>query len=126
MNIYCKNKLRNYFVQAAPHLKDIIAIKFVDKKLGQGACLTWGRVFTEKELLEIIKKECFKQGFENLASIQFCYSLQDIAKYPYFYERWIYFVRQNIPYKYGYKKWVNIKKQALLEGQDIKFTGLEI
>ncbi len=123
MAFYRKHKLRNYFMQATPNFKDIVAIKFFDKNLGDGACVTWGRVFKEKELLEIIKSQCLQQKFNDIQSIKHCYSLQEIAEYPYFYERWIYFIQQNIPYKYGYKKWVQTKRQALLEGQDIKFTG---
>lgn len=123
MAFYHKYKLRNYFVQAMPHLNDIIAIKLFDENKGAGACITWGRIYKEKELLDIIKNQCLNLGFENLKLIEFCYSLQDIAQYPYFYEQWIYFAQQDIPYKNCYKKWVLIKRQALLDGHDIKFTG---
>ena len=87
-------------MQAAPNLKDIIAIKFIDNKLGEGACITWGRVFKKEELLDIIKTQCAKKGFKNITSIEHCGSLQSISKYPCFYEQWIYFVQQNIPYKF--------------------------
>ncbi len=66
MAFYRKHKLRNYFIQASPNLKDIIAIKFIDQNMGQGACITWGRIFKEEELLEIVKVQCVKQGFENI------------------------------------------------------------
>lgn len=125
MAFYCKKKLYNYFVQAAPDIKDIIAFTFIDNDKVIGACMTWGKVFKEEELLKIISTQCLRQGFHNVKKIHQCYSLQEICKYPYFYERWTYFVQQNIPYKFGYKKWILAKQQAMREGQDIKFIKLQ-
>lgn len=124
MKFYNKYRLRKYFVQALPNLKDVIAIKITDKKLGEIGCITWGRIFSEIELLKILKDECFKHGFENIESIIYCYSLQDIANYPYFYERWIHFLQQDIPYKVDYKNWLIAKRQTVLDGKDIQFTGI--
>jgi len=125
MRFYRKHKLRHYFVQASENIKDIIGIKFFDKKLGKGACITWGRIFNDQELLKVVQEQCVKQGFENIESMNICYSLQEIARYPYFYESWIYFVQQDIPYKYSYKKWKEEKQKALCMGKEIKFVKLE-
>lgn len=110
-------------MRAMPDLKDIIAIKFCDKNGKQGACITWGKIFTEQELIEIIKDQCLQQEFENVVSIAYCYSLQEVSKYPYFYERWMHFVQQDISYQHAYKKWVQRKREAILHGQDIKFMA---
>lgn len=123
MSFYDKHKFHNYFIQATSHLKDIIGIKLFDKKMGQAACITWGRVYKEEELLELIKVQFIQYGFENIESIEPCYSLQEITIYPYFYEQWIYFIQKRIPYKTGYKIWLQEKRRALLGGQDIKFVG---
>lgn len=123
MSFYDKHKLHNYFVKAAPSLKDIIGIQFLDKEKGRAACITWGNIYKEDELLELIKVQGAQYGFNNIEFIEYCYSLQEIAGHSYFYERWIYFVQQIIPYENGYKIWVKEKKQAIFNGQDIKFLG---
>jgi len=123
MSFYNKYRLHKYFVRAAPHLRDIIGFKFFDKKIGEAACITWGGVYKEDELLKLIKIQCVQQGFKNIELIESCYSLQEIAAYQYFYERWVYFMQQNIPYKNDYKMWLQKKQQTILNGQDIKFVG---
>ena len=123
MSFYDKHKFHNYFVQAAPHLKDVIGIKFSDKKMGQAACITWGRVYKEEKLLELIKTRCAQYCFKNIELIEVCYSLQEIAAYQNFYEGWVYFIQQNVPYKNGYEIWQQRKRQKILAGQDIKFVG---
>jgi|GEM_PF-2289910 len=123
MSFYDKHKLHNYFIQATPHLQDIIGIKFFDEKMGQAACMTWGKVYKEDKILELVKVKCAQYGFRNIESIEVCYSLQEITIYPFFYEQWIYFIHEHIPYKDGYKKWLLKKQEVLLHGQDIKFVG---
>lgn len=125
MALYCKQKLSNYFIQALPDTKDIVAIKFYDGERGQGACLTWGRVFKEEKLLDVVKAACNQHGFENVVSIELCYSLQEVVKCSYFYESWIYFVQQHIPYKRGFKEWVKLKQNMLVVGYDIKILELK-
>ena len=123
MSFYDKHKFDNYFVQAIPHIKDIIGVKFFDKKMGQAACITWGRVYTEETLIKLIETQCVQYGFKNIELIEICYSLQEIVVYHNFYERWAYFAQEKIPYKNDYKTWLKKKQRAILEGQDIKFLG---
>ncbi|MBP6869901.1 hypothetical protein KBC04_03400 [Candidatus Babeliales bacterium] len=124
MAFYCKQKIAHYFLKNSLYSIKMIGISFVDAKKGKGACITWGRVLEDKELLDAVRAECGRRGFNNLESIECCYSLQEIAKDSYFYESWIYFVQQDIPYKRDFKKWLKLKRQALLDGTDIKFIEI--
>ena len=107
-------------------MEDIVGIKFEDKKMGEGAFLTWGRLFDEvdeSELLDLIKKHLPNWNINNLESIEVCYSLQEVSDQPYFYECLIKFIQEPIPYGAKYKAWKKKKKKALLEGKDIYFMG---
>jgi hypothetical protein len=107
-------------------MEDIVGIKIKDKKCGEGAFITWGRLFhviDDKELLEVIKKHMGRWGITELESIELCYSLMEIAHMPYFYECLIRFIQEPIPYGPKYEAWKKKKIKALKDGHDIYFTG---
>jgi len=108
-------------------MNDIVAIKFLDKKYGDGAAITWGNVFEEKELLKVV--ECGLQDtFEvsEIISIKICDSLEEIADQPYFYECLMRFIQQSVPTKEKkYSKWLNKKKKSMKCGYDIYFNGFK-
>jgi len=107
-------------------MEDIVGIKIKDKIKGEGALITWGRLFDpvdETELLDVIKAHVARWGINDLESISVCYSLKEIADQPYFYESLIRFIQEPIPYGSGYESWKRKKKKALKKGEDIYFTG---
>ncbi len=87
-------------------MKDIVGIEFFDKKYGDGAALVWGKLFDERELLQVVGKGLQSRfGAEEIVSIKICQSLVDIADHPYFYECLIRFIQEPIPTgKNKYKK----------------------
>ena len=107
-------------------MEDIVGIKIKDKKNGEGAFITWGRLFhpvDDKELLEVVKKQFPRWGITELESIELCYSLMEISHFPYFYECLIPFIQEPIPKGLKYKNWVKKKQKALKDGHDISFTA---
>lgn len=106
-------------------MDDIVAIKVIDKKYGEGGFITWGRLFhiiDDKELLDVIKKHYSRWG-NDLESIELCYSLNEISHIPYFYEALIRIIQEPIPFGPKYGAWVRKKQKALLEGKEIYFAG---
>jgi len=109
-------------------MEDIVGIKFCDKKYGQGAVITWGRVFDiidDEELLKVVSLHLRKYGTENIESIELCYSLMEIADQPYFYETLIHFIQEPIPFGCRYQKWLKKKRRALNAGEEIGFVGFK-
>ena len=109
-------------------MEDIVGIKFIDKIEGEGAVITWGRIFDnldDKELLEVVKKRLIRFGAKNIESIKLCYSLMEIADQPYFYECLIYFIQNPIPFGDGHASWIEKKRKALCSGNDISFLGFK-
>src|SRR3989339_1246462 len=108
-------------------MEDLIGIEFVDKKYEDGAVITWGKIFKETELLEIIKDGLHRRfGAKEIESIKLCNSLVQIADHPYFYECLIRFIQEPIPSgKNKYKKWVKAKRQDLQNVYDVAFTGFK-
>lgn len=107
-------------------MEDIVGIKIKDKIKGEGALITWGRLFDavdETELLNVVKKHLPIWGINDLELIEVCYSLMEIADQPYFYECLIRFIQEPIPYGSKYESWKRKKRKALKEGEDIYFTG---
>ena len=107
-------------------MENIVGIKVKDKIQGEGAFITWGRLFgtiDEEELLNIVKQHLPKWGISHLESIELCYSLMEIANQPYFYECLIRFIQEPIPQGLKYEAWKRKKIKALKEGNDIYFTG---
>jgi len=109
-------------------MEDIVGIKFVDAIAGEGAVITWGRVFhnfDDKELLKVVKKRLIGFGAKNIESIELCYSLVEIADQPYFYECLAYFIQNPIPFGDDYASWVKAKQKALRDGKEISFLGFK-
>ncbi|MDP3787699.1 MAG: hypothetical protein Q8Q60_00095 [Candidatus Chromulinivorax sp.] len=109
-------------------MEDIVGIKFVDAKRGEGAVITWGRLFhviSDKILLEVVKKVLPKFGVLDLQSIELCYSLMEISDQPYFHEQLSFFIKRPIVFGSTYKKWVRKKRIALQKGREILFTGFK-
>jgi len=107
-------------------MEDIVGIKFKDKIRGEGALITWGRLFDRvdsTELLEVVKPHLSSFGVTELESIELCYSLMEISHFPYFYECLIPFIQEPIPNGIKYKTWVKKKQKALKDGHDISFTA---
>jgi|SRR3989339_408507 len=109
-------------------MEDIVGIKFVDRKKGEGAVITWGRLFdiiSDKILLEVVKKKLPQFGVHDLESIELCYSLMEISDQPHFHEQLSYFIKRPIIFGITYKKWVRKKRIALQNGREILFTGFK-
>jgi len=109
-------------------MDDIVGIKFIDKKMGEGAVITWGRLFDSvdaDELLDVVKKKLPNFGVHNLDSIELCYSLMEISDQPYFHEQLKYFIKRPIFFDNKYEKWVRKKREALKQGKEILFTGFK-
>src|SRR3990167_1931720 len=109
-------------------MEDIVGIKFLDKIQGEGAVITWGRIFDnldDKELLNVVKNRLVRFGAKDIESIELCYSLMEVANQPYFYECLIYFMQNPIPFGDGYASWVKTKQKALRDGNDISFLGFK-
>lgn len=109
-------------------MENIVGIKFVDRVEGEGAVITWGRIFDvidDTELLKVVSCKLVDYGVENLDSIELCYSLMEIADQPYFYETLIRFVQEPIPFGRGYEKWKKKKRKALIAGNEIAFMGFK-
>lgn len=107
-------------------MEDIVGIRIKDSIKGEGAFITWGRLFDavdDTKLLNIIKDQASLWGIYHLETIELCYSLQEIADQPYFHECLIKFIQEPIPYGEGYDLWKSKKKRALKKGKDIYFTG---
>src|SRR3989339_1670959 len=109
-------------------MENIVGIKFTDKIKGEGAVITWGRIFDiidATELLDVVKKRLIKCGANNIESIELCYSLMEISDQPYFYECLVYFIQNPIPFGDGYATWVKKKRKTLLAGKEISFLGFK-
>ncbi|MBP6869902.1 hypothetical protein KBC04_03405 [Candidatus Babeliales bacterium] len=109
-------------------MEDIVGIKFIDREEGQGAVITWGRLFhpvDDSELLVLVQKKLFHYGVKNIESIELCYALFEISNQPYFYECLSYFIQHPIPRGNKYESWARKKRKALRKGQDISFLGFE-
>lgn len=109
-------------------MDDIVGIKFFDKNKGEGAIITWGRLFhpvSDKILLEVVKKKLPDFGVHNLKSIELSYSLMEISDQPYFHEQLTYFIKRPIFFNKKYPRWVKRRREALKNGREILFTGFK-
>jgi hypothetical protein len=109
-------------------MENIVGIKFIDKKRGEGAVITWGRLFhpvSDKILLEIVKKKLPYFGVHNLESIELSYSLMEISDQPYFHEQLTYFIKRPIKFDSKHPRWIKRKREALKNGREILFTGFK-
>lgn len=109
-------------------MENIVGIKFVDKQRGEGAVITWGRLFDsvdDTELLEVVKKKLPSFGVYDLEDIEISYSLMEISDQPYFYEQLAYFIKRPVYFGNDYDKWKRKKREVLKKGCEILFTGFK-
>ena len=107
-------------------MDDIIAVEVKDGKRGNAAFLTWGRVFDriDPDIIENkIAAAAPRFGLHNIKSVQVCWSLQEVARYPYFYEALVAFSWKPIPFGKGYKAWAAKKRKEISAGKEIYFLG---
>lgn len=109
-------------------MEDVVAIKFIDKDRGEGAFITWGRLFDvvdDHQLLQVVKRNLPFFGIYNVESIELCYSLMEISDQPYFHEQLTFFIKRPISFDNSYKKWCRKKRLTLKKGHEILFTGFK-
>jgi len=109
-------------------MEDILGVKFFDKKRGEGAVITWGKIFEEAELLLVLKNTLQKKfGARDIESIKVCDFLGQISDHPYFYECLISFIQAKfMPVgRLKSKKWVSSKRKALRNKDEILFNGFK-
>jgi hypothetical protein len=107
-------------------MEDLIALEVVDKKRGRAAFLTWGRLFDRVDTSQIeavVTAAIKKFGFSEILSIRVCDSLQEVASYRYFFEKFFLFSREPIPFGPKYKIWAAKKRRALKAGREIALIG---
>ena len=109
-------------------MEDIIAIKVLDKKKGEAAFLTWGRVFDRVDpahIEKVLTRFLPKYGLNDVAKVTVCWSLKDVASYPYFFEKLVFFAWKPIPFGKRYKSWAFKMKRAISSGKEIYFLGIK-
>jgi hypothetical protein len=108
-------------------MEDVIAIEVTDRKRGQAAFMTWGRIIdpidTDKTIASLTPVFA-KAGFLDVVDVNVCENLGMASGYPYFYEGIIHFASKKIPYGRGYKAWEERTRLAMLRGKDVYFLGL--
>lgn len=107
-------------------MEDVVGILVNDKKRGQIAFLTWGRVFDpvdSKPLVRAVASGLSKFGIEN-ATITVCHSLKDVASAEYFFEGLLKLGQKRIPYgKQSYPVWMRKMQRAITRGREIYLIG---
>ncbi len=109
-------------------MENVVGIKFIDKKRGEGAVITWGRLFdtvNADELLKVITKKLPDFGVHNLESIELSYSLMEISDQPYFHEQLTFFIKRPIIFNTKHSRWIKRRREALKNGREILFTGFK-
>jgi len=108
-------------------MEDVVAIKITDRKKGQVAFLTWGRVFdrTDPKPLEKAVANGVKHfGFVNVISIAVCDSLQEVRACEYFFEGLIAISWRPIRFKKNtYKPWAEKMRKSIARGKELYFLG---
>jgi hypothetical protein len=105
-------------------MEDIIGFIVSDSKKGHGAFITWGRIISPDKALEVLSRALPTFGFSGSAKIRICDSLQEVSKYPYFFEGLFYFSARHIPYGKNYRLWSNRMEKQMNLGKEIYFIGL--
>jgi hypothetical protein len=70
-------------------VEDVVAVKLRDRKRGDWAVVTWGRVYDpvdEKPLLDALRRVAPRMGFPDLEQLEVCYHLGEVREYQYFHE----------------------------------------
>jgi hypothetical protein len=108
-------------------MEEIVGILVNDKKRGDVAFLTWGRVFDRvdsKSLVRALVNGLRKFGIGEEASITVCQSLKEIASAEYFYEGLLSLAQKRVPYgKRSYPVWKCKMQRAINGGKEIYLVG---
>jgi hypothetical protein len=85
-------------------MEDVVAVKLRDRKRGEWALVTWGRVYDavdEKPLLDALRRVAPLLGFPDLEDLEVCYHLGEVRDYQYFHEALLNFAGRmaNEPYE---------------------------
>ena len=107
-------------------MEHIVGIKIRDKIIGTVGFITWGRIFhpvDSEELLTIVTQHAPKFGISHILSIELCDTLQEVAKFPYFYEALFEF-SHSFALANDYKTWKADIKKTMKQGEGIYFLGL--
>lgn len=85
-------------------MEDVVAVKVRDRKRGEWALVTWGRVYDavdETPLLDALRRIAPRLGFAALEDVTVCYHLGEVREYQYFYEALLNFAARmaNEPYQ---------------------------
>jgi hypothetical protein len=79
-------------------MDDVVGIIAHDEEHGPMAFLTWGGIFEGPEaLLDAARTSMVRFGVPAEVRLTVARTLQEVAKYPYFYEGLLYFSRQPAP-----------------------------
>jgi|SRR6266850_1197486 len=109
-------------------MDDIVAIRVSDKKKGNVAFLTWGRVFDSTDpqpLKNAVASAVAKRfGLRDIVSIEICESLQDVTRHKYFFEALIAVSSKPIPYgRRTYKPWAAKMRREIKNGKALYSLG---
>jgi hypothetical protein len=108
-------------------MEDVVAVE-VELDNGQRRYfVTWGRIqsSTDPEPLEkLILSQCrrFRLGGEPLRA-RVCWSLQEAAKAPFFFEALFGMAQTQIPFGDGYEAWQKERLSAMRDGKEIRYLG---
>jgi hypothetical protein len=109
-------------------MEDVIGIAAIDKKMGHGALMTWGRIFDpvdDKGILEITRVVLPKYGFLNVRKVAICSSLKEVASFPYFFEALLSFSWKPIPFgERSYATWRKRIETEMRAGKHFHFLGI--
>jgi hypothetical protein len=89
-------------------MEDVVAIKLRDRKRGEWAVVTWGRVYDavdETPLLDAIRRVAPQIGFPDLEHAEVCYHLGDVRDYQYFHEALLAFAARMAGEPYLTEAW---------------------
>ncbi|HTW82653.1 MAG TPA: hypothetical protein VMD91_01145 [Candidatus Sulfotelmatobacter sp.] len=79
-------------------MEDVVGIIAHDEEHGPMAFLTWGGIFESPEaLLDAVRAAMGRFGLPANVRLTVARTLQDVAKYPYFYEGLLHFGRLPAP-----------------------------
>jgi hypothetical protein len=79
-------------------MEDVVGIIAHDEEHGPMGFLTWGGIFDGPEaLLDAARTSMVRFGVPAEVRLTVTRTLQEVAKYPYFYEGLLYFARQPAP-----------------------------
>ena len=107
-------------------MEDIIALKVSVTVNEKKFFLTWGRIFSATDEIEIIKnlkKYLPDYGISHFEKIELCESLQESSSERFFFENFFMMSQVKIPFGSKYGKWKSSMAKKIREGKEIYFLG---